>query len=310
MFTNAIAPLLVRFGRAELIQALTSAGYLLLGIGLAWFGVAGHFPPATLVAITAVLLGAAAAWHLSHRRWHVIHDTPTALLRSAAQGYVELNGTAELSPGQHAAPFNGLPPCVWFEVLITDVSGPEVTRWTRTSDETFVLRDQTGECVIDPDHAEVHHSHVRRWSVGDRRYHARYIRHGEPLYAIGSLETLRGIDGGFDRRADVAHLLRQWKRNPVSLRRRFDGNKDGEISAEEWEAAVKEAQAIVDAQYEERRDHPDIHIMRAPRDGLPYILSNRDPEFLAKRFRHWSWFHGAAFLTASGTGFWLATDLL
>lgn len=308
MLTDALAPLLVRIGRAELIQALTSAGYLLLSATLLWAGVQAGAEAFRLGAVAVTLTGAAAAWYLANRRFHIIHDTPTALLRSAAQGYVELVGIAELSPGQALLSFNGLPPCVWFEVVITrgDRAGAALSTSTRISDETFVLRDDTGACIVDPDHAEVHMAHVRRWSSDGCHYRARFLRQGDPLYAIGALETLRTADGGFDRRADVAHLLREWKRDGKGLRRRFDTDRDGHISAGEWQQAVAEAQRIIDATHLEHHEQPDVHLIHAPGGGLPYILSNRDPETLARRFRQWSRFHAGMFAVALSGAVWLA----
>lgn len=304
MFFEALAPLQARVGRAEIMQALTCAGYLLISAILLWAG-------AKLPGLIVTVVGAAIAWHLSNRRWHLINDTPTTRVRSAAQGFVELSGTAELSPGQLPLAFNGLPACVWYEVVITDVSvssGGHSASWVRVSDETFVLRDDTGECVIDPDHAEVHRAHTRRWRMEDRRYSARYLLQGDALYAIGALETLRGGDGGLDRRADVAHLLRQWKRDPSDLKRRFDSDGDGDITPQEWQQAVVEAERIVDSQHKELRAHPDTHVMRAPKTGLPYILSNQDPDTLALRFRYWSWFHLTAFLVALGACGWYTVN--
>jgi hypothetical protein len=306
---NAFAPMMVHIGRAEITQALTSAGYLLVSAMCMWLALDGDFTRTPAIAAAAVaLVGAAIAWFLSNRRWHLIHDTPTARVRSAAQGYVELVGVAALSPGQAPLAFNGLPPCVWFQVIISDAGdGTErATTWTRVSDETFVLRDDTGDCVIDPDHAEVHMAHVRRWRMGTRRYQARFLMQGDTLYAIGALETLRPADGGLDRRADVAHLLRQWKRDPRSLHREYDHNRDGQLDPEEWQQAVVDAERIVDAQHKDLQGHPAVHVMRAPGDRLPYVISNRDPEALAARFRQWSWFHAAVFVTAlTGIG-WLA----
>jgi len=301
--------LLLRIGRAELAQVLMSAGYLLISALLAWTGLQYRSSGLQLAAVLVALAGAAIAWHLSNRRWHLIHDTPTTRVRSAAQGFVELVGLAELSQGQAPLAFNGLPPCVWFEVVITARSKEtgRSSTWTRISDETFVLRDETGECVIDPDHAEVHMARVRRWSIAERSYHARYLMQGDVLYAIGALETLRGDDGGLDRRADMAALLRLWKGNSASLHRRFDTDRDGDISPEEWQQAVAEAERIVKAQHKDLREHPDVNILRAPKRDLPYILSNRDPDALARRFRHWSYVHASVFILALGGGARLAT---
>lgn len=310
MLMHSLAPLFVRIGRAELLQTLTSAGYLLISVGLLWASLKAGSSALIPGAVAATLIGAAAAWYLANRRFHLIHDTPTARVHSAAQGYVELVGVADLSPGQRPLPFNGLPPCVWFEVVISRRAhaGMGPSTWTRISDETFVLRDDTGTCIIDPDHAEVHMAHVRRWSSDGCLYHARFLRQGDPLYVIGALETLRAADGGDDRRADVAHLLREWKRDAASLNRRFDSDRDGRISTQEWQQAVVEAERIVDATYQEHLEQPDVNVMRAPRSGLPYILSNQDPETLARRFRHWSWFHAGAFFSALSGGVWFAVS--
>ena len=309
MLTDAFAPLLVRIGRAQFIQALTSAGYLLLSAAMLWAGLEAHTDTLTLVAIAVTLLGAATAWYLANRRFHFIHDTPTARVHSAAQGFVELVGTADLSPGQHLLAFNGLPPCVWFEVVISRI-GRTIGRptWVRISDETFVLRDETGTCIINPDHAEIHMAHVRHWSNDGCRYRARFLRRGDPLYVIGALETLRAADGDDDRRAEVAHLLREWKRDPAGLRRRFDNDQDGRVSSQEWQSAVAEAQRLVDARQREHHEQPDVNIMRAPGRGLPYILSNRDPGTLARRFQHWAWFHAGMFIAALCGSAWLVVS--
>jgi hypothetical protein len=51
----------------------------------------------------------------------------------------------------------------------------------------------------------------------------------------------------------------------------------------------------------EIRRQPGVHILRAPVDGRPYLLSNRDPDRLMRRFRWWSWFHLAVFMVAAAT---------
>ena len=69
MFFEAFAPLQARVGRAEITQALTCAGYLLVSAFLMWAG-------AKLPGLIVAVIGAAIAWYLSNRRWHLIHDTP------------------------------------------------------------------------------------------------------------------------------------------------------------------------------------------------------------------------------------------
>ncbi len=166
------------------------------------------------------------------------------------------------------------------------------------SDELFVLRDGTGDCVIDPDGAEVHMAHVRRWTLGDKAFRARYLAQGDRLYAIGNLESPTSTLGAMARRAGIADLLRHWKRSDRAVLGHFDADGDGEIDSEEWQTAVSDAKRIVDRSHREMGARADVHVMRAPRGGLPYILSNRNPDVLAWRFKRWSWLHATMFIVA------------
>jgi len=87
----------------------------------------------------ALLGGASAAgFYAAFRflfRLRLIEDTPTSLIRSAAQGYVELQGRGELLPGPPiVAPLTGLP-CVWYRFKVEervadyDSRGGTNSRW-------------------------------------------------------------------------------------------------------------------------------------------------------------------------------------
>jgi len=91
------------------------------------------------------------------RRARLIEDTPTARIRSAAQGQVELEGSAEALLGEPIlAPLTSAS-CCWWHYQVERRRGEN--RWRRiehgTSDGVFVLRDATGTCLVDPEGAEV-----------------------------------------------------------------------------------------------------------------------------------------------------------
>ena len=102
------------------------------------------------------------------RRARLIDDTPTSRIRSAAQGYVELSGRAALTSGtQLVAPLSGRP-CVWwlFRIERKRRSGKN-THWETVnrglSNQPFLLTDDTGSCLVNPQGAEVHPSDKSVW---------------------------------------------------------------------------------------------------------------------------------------------------
>ena len=106
-----------------------------------------------IAAAVMIALAAFVAAFVFVRRARLIEDTPTSRLRSAALGYVELEGEAVMMAGVPiVAPFT-LTPCAWFRYCIeerVDDKGA-LGRWrTHThgaSDGLFALRDDTGRCM-------------------------------------------------------------------------------------------------------------------------------------------------------------------
>ena len=82
----------------------------------------GHFWALTLAAWAAALVCLFAGWR-QFRRLQVVEDTPKSLVRSAAQGYVELAGTSRLMPGEPIlAPLTRMR-CVWWSYRIEEYVG-------------------------------------------------------------------------------------------------------------------------------------------------------------------------------------------
>ncbi len=277
---------------------LASGAYLVIAL----FGLESPSPRSRLLAAGLIALVALWAWLAALHRYRFIADTPTSRIASAAQGYVELLGRARPYPGNRILSKLTLLPCVWFryEIHRRRADG----KWERLdhgeSPDTFLLDDGSGECVVDPEEAEILTPRKQEWLRGEYRYREWLILEQDLLYALGHFATLDPLGGPLAAREEVGARLAEWKRDRGALLARFDANRDGEIDLVEWEAARRAAQAEV---HERHKALPSagaaIHILRKPRDGRPYLLSNLPPERLARRFRRWAWFHLTVLLTAA-----------
>ena len=104
---------------------------------------------------------------LHHAR--LIENVPTAKVRSAHQGYVELVGTAEALPGEPViAPLSGSV-CCWYDYRIERRSGKHWNIVDKgTSEAVFAIRDDTGRCLIDPEAADSRSGTLRGGGVSER----------------------------------------------------------------------------------------------------------------------------------------------
>lgn len=246
------------------------------------------------------------AWTATYRRFRAIGDTPTSRVASAAQGYVELVGKAVQHAGRTFISKLTTLPCLWYRYSIDRKTGDN--KWEHVesgvSSDTFLLQDATGTCVIDPDEAEIITSHKQTWHQGDYRYTEWLLLPSDRLYALGEFATLGGAATPLDPGGDVAALLAEWKKDQPALARRFDLNQDGKIDLKEWELARRQARREVEKrQAETQASDTSVHVMRRPRDGRLYVLSNLDPEALARRYGLWCWFHLVIFFGAGAGAF-------
>jgi hypothetical protein len=282
-------------------NALISAGYLMVGaIGLGYATADKKGDIIVAATMAAVAVAGLLAWLAAYKRYRLIFDTPTSQIISAAQGYVEIVGRCEPHSDDSLLGFGPIPGSVWLQYTVQQRRGGDWRHLeSRTSDDTFLVTDTSGTCILDPDGAEVVNAHRKTWSDGEYRHIARYLLPGDTLYALGELTTLGGARTPVDKRSDVSALLREWKRDHSQLLARFDSNRDGSIDLDEWETIRQAAGQEVHKQHRELHLGPDIHLLRTPQDGRPLLISNRDPDWLARRFRRWSWFHLAMFVAAA-----------
>lgn len=236
------------------------------------------------------------------RHLRAVDDTPTSRTASAAQGYVEFFGKAERDPASGDAPLRsrltGLP-CLWFEYLVEQRRGE---RWHRIdqgrSDARFVLRDESGTCVIDPHGAEVLPRRRDRWTKGEYRHTEAMLLEGDALYALGQLATEGGAANAPGHSALTNQLLSQWKRDQSSLLARFDLDGNRKLDTREWELARTAARREAASQHRALGAMQGRPCLRRPDDGRPFLISNRPPDELARRYRRWFQIQGLMLITS------------
>lgn len=269
--------------------------------------------------LSASLLVALISFYIFYRHWkrlRFIEDTPTAKLRSAHQGYVELEGKGHCIDDKVIyAPLSNHR-CIWYHSQIecreTFIhKGRSQSRWNliyqNTSQHHFKLVDGTSSCLVDPHGAEVRSDEQLVWygnsewptltkilesqsilhSVSNRyRYSEKLILPGQALYIIGQFTTLSSATHHSLHEA-MRQLINDWKQDQPQLLMRFDANKDGEIDQEEWEVARQQAHTQAQAIYLEQIKEPDIHFITKPNDAQrPFIISVYPQALLIKKYRY------------------------
>lgn len=255
------------------------------------------------------------------RKLRLIEDTPQSLVRSAAQGYVELAGTARLLPGEPIiAPLTRVR-CVWWSYCIEEYRGAgKSAHWATVKQDDsysiFQVDDGSGQCVVDPGDADVYPSLKQVWYgdtempeggpgmgrlTGQFRYTEELIHDGDPLYAYGWFHTQDPNSGG-DIDAEVRQQLTEWKKDQAWLIRNFDTNHDGQVDMQEWEVARQEARRLVLERERDNLRRPPVNVLTKPPDGRDYVLSCQPPKRLEWRLRGYSLLCLALFIGAGSLG--------
>ncbi|MGJ8668380.1 MAG: GIDE domain-containing protein [Oceanococcus sp.] len=308
------------------MQALSQAAAVVRQLDQVEFGM--------LLAISlAVSVGCFFAVFSMLKRARLIQDTPTSKIRSAAQGHVELEGIANLLPGEPVvSPLSGQI-CTWWKYSIEEKrtsynKGKRHSNWTTiesaVSDDLFELSDDTGRCVVDPEGAQVIPNRKLNWSgnsrrprhtpsssplirFGNYRYHEATIRPASALYALGWFRTEGGIAHSFNDADEVRDLLSEWKADQQQLLRQFDENNDGKIDLQEWENVRVAAMQKVRETQLQRAVEPDIHVLCRPPRRQRFLLSTVPQDKLISQSRRNAIFALALFLLCGSLSVWLGT---
>ncbi|MBN2691910.1 MAG: hypothetical protein JXR43_08665 [Burkholderiaceae bacterium] len=258
----------------------------------------------------ALVMGAAGwvQFFRLQRRSRVMEDMPTARIRSASQGYVELIGQALPPDAPLFSPITRTP-CCWYRFKIEKRDKGEDRNWSveeqGVSTTQFWLDDDTGRCIIDPEGAEVHARNRRTWTgasaqlipgtsevmmAGDNehRYTEHLILPGQTLYALGWFASLSPLQAS--AHAEVRERIAAWKADPQQ-RRAFDTNRDGELDMAEFEQLRQQAAAAVEAERRERAAQPQTHVLKKPKDRRLFLLTTEPHDNLTRtlRWQAWAW---------------------
>ncbi len=267
-------------------------------------------------------------------RYRLIEDMPTSKVRSASQGYTELIGIARKDEHPRLAPLSG-ELCLWWRFTIerhqrSGKSSHWVTVEKKHSTAPFLLEDITGNCRVEPDKAEISTAHRKRWygfsrrpssgpdkasgvlsrtlSIGRYRYTEWLIREGDPLYVLGHFETDSAGVQSLQPEKLAGDILRSWKADYAALLERFDINRDGVLSNEEWKLVQQAAKLQAKDEIKERAQQPAQHSIAQPvNEGLPFIISNHEQERLGRKFINSARLSAAGFLLACSVSTWLLT---
>ena len=91
-----------------------------------------------------------------------------------------------------------------------------------------------------------------------------------------------------DTTRDLSALLSEWKASKAGLLKRFDLDHNGDIDLKEWQLARQAARREVAKQHQDIRSQAGVNIVRKPRDGRLFLLSNLDPDKLGRRYGFWT----------------------
>ena len=247
------------------------------------------------------------------RRDRLLADTPLMHIRSAAQGYVKVQGSARPAGATPAAaPLSGRQ-CVWWDFRVAEQyrDSRGRTEWrtveSATSVELFVLADDDAQCLVGPVRAEVTPSRSNTWYgsesrplsgppavntallMGSFRYTESLLDVDAELCVAGEL---RSHSETGDLPAALAAKLHEWKQDPQRLLERFDADRDGQLNAAEWDAARAAAAQECEAQ-KLSSDIARISVISEPADGRPFLISPRGPAGMEKREWRMAWLYFA-----------------
>lgn len=158
-------------------------------------------PTAFTFVVAALAFLAFAAGMTGLIDWREMSGRTTSQIATAIAGYVELKGTLHLKPG--STPVIGphtKTPALWYELQYNSGGKKATTRYTRSA-QVFLLRDATGDVIVDPDGISVRTKHSTTTflnSVGQAngsRTTENLLKEGDEAFALGDLSIRTDSEG-------------------------------------------------------------------------------------------------------------------
>jgi hypothetical protein len=232
----------------------------------------------------------------NYQRLLVISEAPISTIAAAAQGYIELHGTATTEPVLKT-PYHSIT-CIWYRAWVyanryDEESGKIDTRLLeyQESDRIFELKDGSGTCKVNPKGAEIISTEHRTRYKNDHRYVEEYLPSGKPLYVLGYLDTRKSQPAADAIHREMGALLGTWKANPAKLLQLFDSNRDGNIDLQEWEVARNQAKQQVELHHQMRVSPLETFTLAKPPTGKLFLISVLSPQSLRGKHQCWSLIH-------------------
>ncbi len=233
-------------------------------------------------------------WLSAYRRLRMTADVPTSTIAAAAQGYVELHGTAVAASGESLIGQFTRVPCVWnqFTSFKVDNKGSPQADESSTRGVSFILRDETGDCVIDPEKAEVICDRCQSGNM----WHEWSIRVGDPVYAIGYFSSGgAAAERHVNLKAEYARVAQE--RDKEAYAARYDANQDGKVDRQE--TAVARAALRRDA-IQQYTTQGGVHTLGPSPDGRPFLVIGASHEDVDSRYRRLTVIHLCVFIVSLG----------
>jgi hypothetical protein len=235
--------------------------------------------------------GFAATFHF----WRLLkmHEAPISTIAAAAQGYVELYGNARTEQSLRT-PYHGIP-CVWYRAWVfANVQNPSGTDHFAhnrlleyaESQSTFILKDESGQCVVDPKGAEVVFFQARTWRKNNHRYVEEYLPANQPVYVIGQLDTRKETLSPSALNSAVRERLKDMKSKPEQLLHQYDHNLNRQIDMDEWELARQDVIHQVKSEHA-MHAHTGNFLLSKPSDGHMFLISAKSPIQLRTQHKQW-----------------------
>jgi hypothetical protein len=251
-----------------LVSSPTMAYVAVLCVGL-WFDRREVWLAVLAICATASFV----CWYRALMKKRLVENVPTSRIASAAQGYVEISGRIEKVDGCTVTGALSGAPCVWYRYMISEASRDSDSDSSKVSEQggrgvPFLLRDETGECLVDPEGAAVTCERTYSQARGRLRYSEWALLPGDSVYVVGAFTSRTApAEGAPDRQ--VRALIKQWLEKPREFVKRFDADGDRRIGATELAQAHHAARAELAGRTVAQGG---VHELSDPGDGRPFMI--------------------------------------